>query len=134
MDDLDFKAPEQRTLDNLPDIIHQAEIHVIRLRDRKKEEEAALKISKDLLKRIKWRELGSNDKERDAAFTLLLAEDKDISDQEELINKIDFAIKTHESLVEKFIREFQREQLKLRRALVRHEIFGGVPVPDVSKH
>ncbi len=132
MADLEFKVPENRTLDNLPGIIHDAEVHVLRLKEHKREEEAALKTQRDLLKRIHYRGLGSTDKERDAAWTVFLESNKEISDQQELIDKLDFTIKVQESLVTKLTREWTNAQLKLRRAIVRHEIFGGIPVSDAT--
>jgi hypothetical protein len=123
-----YTVPESIDLFKYPRVIRDFEKHLRKLQRRLAEDERMRDAHRDLLHSTEWHAGGTNDKQRDSRFKVLLQTDRVFQGLEEGIIELYWHIKDEEAEYNKLISESVNARLRYRNNLVAAELFAGVPV------
>lgn len=125
-----FVVPDMIGFDEYPGLINRFERHLIDCRRQLDQLESVRNNRYNLLKATEWRKSGQNDKERDAAFALILDADELYVSLDDDLKAFKWGIQDLESDLKRVENDWVRVRLRRREQVVKAELFGGIPVTD----
>lgn len=123
-----FKVPSQISVFEYPEVIYAFNVHLIDLKKKLAIQERNQDNLRDQLHSTEWHAGGSNDKQRDSKFKVLLQENEAYQQLERDIFELSWHIKTEEAALDKLTSEFTTAKIKLRNSILASELFSGLPV------